>query len=82
LADEAINSRQEESLPLHDLLQVQQSTPIARRDKYNDGGNCNVCNDDNGHGDDSESKVISGDGDAKHDNGDKQVPAAAEVKPH
>ena len=74
-------AEQEELLPLHDLQQLQ-SKSTAWRDNHNVGDNGNVCDDDKGHRDDSECNVISGDDDAMHDDGQKQVPSANEVTPH
>ena len=72
---------QEELLPVQDLQQLQ-SKSTARRDNHNVGDNGNVCDDDKGHRDDSERNVIGGDGDAMHDDGENQIPAANEVTAH
>jgi hypothetical protein len=65
-------AEQEESLPLHDLLQLQ-STSTAWHDNHNIGGNDNDCNNDYSHGDDSDSNIIGGVSDAMHGGGEKQV---------
>jgi hypothetical protein len=74
-------AEREESLPLHDLQQLQ-SKSTAQRVNHKVGDNGNVCNDGKGHRDDSERNVIGGDGDAMHDDGQKQVPSANDVIPH
>jgi len=63
-------AEREESLPLHDLQQLQ-SKSTARRDNHNVGNNGNVWDDDKGHRVDSERNVIGGDGAAMHDDGQK-----------
>ena len=63
-------AEQEESPPLHDLQQLQ-SKSTARCDSHNVGDNGNVCDDDKGHRDDSECNLISSDGYAMHDDGQK-----------
>ena len=74
-------AEQEESLPLHDLQQLQ-SKSTAWRDNHNVGDNGNICDDDEGHRDDSEHNIIGGDSDAMYDDGQKQVPSANEVTLH
>ena len=75
-------AEQEESLPLHNLLQLQ-STSTAQSDNHKVGsGNNNDCNDNNDHGDVRDSNIIGSVSDPMHGECEKQVPADAKVTPY